>query len=101
MPATRKTVHQSMFSDEYRKRYGEKLRTVRMKEGLSQQAVADSVGATQPAIARWERGDRWPQITDLLILARLYHCSVGDLVPDLLDDDIIPQEYKQEKPENV
>lgn len=86
---------------EYTKAYGLKLRTLRMKEGLSQGKVAEALGTSQPAIAMWESGDRWPQIPDLLGLARLYHCSVADLVPDLLDDDIIPHDNQQEKPENV
>lgn len=86
---------------EYTKAYGEKLRRLRMKEGLSQGKVAEALGTSQPAVAMWESGDRWPQIPDLLVLARLYGCSVADLVPDLPDDEIITQLSQQEKPEKV
>jgi len=101
MARQRKAVTDGNAARYNAKAYGEKLRTLRMKEGLSQGKVAELLGITQKAVSWWELGENWPNLTDIPVLARLYHCSVGDLVPDLLDDDIIPQGYKQEKPENV
>ena len=83
------------------KAYGEKLRTLRMKEGLSQEKVAELLGITQKAVSWWELGENWPNLTDIPILARLYGCPVADLVPDLPDDEIIAQLSQQEKPEKV
>lgn len=101
MARQRKAVTDGNAARYNAKAYGEKLRTLRMKEGLSQEKVAEIVGMSQQSVGSWEMGINWPNLTDLPVLARLYNCSVGDLVPDPLDDDIIPQGYKQEKPENV
>jgi DNA-binding transcriptional regulator YiaG len=36
-------------------------RALRQSAGLSQQDVADAVGATREAVSRWESGDRRPR----------------------------------------
>lgn len=76
---------------EYTKAYGEKLRTLRMKRGLSQKSVADLLDTQQSLIAMWESGTRWPQLPDIPVLAALYGVNPADLLPALPDDVIIPQ----------
>lgn len=53
---------------------GSRLRRYREQAGLSQVAVAEALGVSQPSVARWELandpGERWPE------LARLY--GVGE-----------------------
>ena len=54
--------------------------------------IAEVFGTSRTAIARWESGTRWPQITDLRALSELFGVSVSDLLPDPLDDNLIEQE---------
>lgn len=50
-------------------------RFLRERAGLPQQAIADEVGVSRPAVSRWEAGRRTPRGDDLRryseILARL------------------------------
>lgn len=97
MPSKRTVQRQTEPGTEYIKAYGEKLRTLRMKRGLSQKSVADVLGTTQACIAWWETGGRWPQLPDIPVLASLYGVNPADLLPALPDDVIIPHPDDAEK----
>ncbi|TAK34538.1 MAG: helix-turn-helix domain-containing protein [Chloroflexota bacterium] len=42
----------------------------RLAAGLTQKQLAERIGTTQPAIARLERGERWPSVETLYRLAK-------------------------------
>lgn len=67
-----------------------RLRTLRKAKGFSQTDVAEALDKDQSAIARWERGEAEPRLSELLLLAKLYGCALGNLVEDgdgLSDDE--------------
>lgn len=59
-----------------------RLRRLRKAVGLSQVEVAERLGKDQSAIARWEKGEAEPRLSELLQLAAIYKCSLGHLVQD-------------------
>lgn len=56
------------------------LRYLRNKNGLSQEQVAEKVGVSRQAVAKWESGDSLPDIIKCDALAELYDVSLNDLV---------------------
>ncbi len=56
------------------------LRYLRNKHGLSQEEVAEKVGVSRQAVAKWESGDSLPDILKCEALADLYNVSLNDLV---------------------
>lgn len=55
----------------------------RKKSGLSQDAVAEKVGVDQSAVCLWETGKTAPRAAVLVKLAKLYGCTVDELLmPD-------------------
>lgn len=56
------------------------LRFLRMQNHLSQEAVAEHVGVTRQAVAKWENGDTLPDLLNCETLADLYDVSLNDLV---------------------
>lgn len=58
----------------------ENLRYLRNKNCLSQEEVAERVGVTRQAVAKWERGDSLPDIINCEELADLFEVSLNDLV---------------------
>lgn len=57
------------------------LRELRLENGLTQEAVAKALGFSSPSIiSMWESGDRMPRTEKLVALARLYNCTVDDLL---------------------
>lgn len=58
----------------------ENLYNLRKLHKLSQEQVADRLGVSRQAVAKWETGETAPDIHNCLALARLYDVSMDDLV---------------------
>ena len=52
-----------------------KLRDLRTKQGITQAALAASIGVTPRAVKYWEHGVRTPCAASLLDLAHFFHVS--------------------------
>lgn len=59
---------------------GEKLRTARLKAGMTQTQLAEKIGCTQQEIARYEAGGREPRASMLKRLAEALGCMMEELV---------------------
>jgi transcriptional regulator with XRE-family HTH domain len=59
---------------------GARIREVRLKRGLSQQALAERVGIPQTHVSAMELGIQLPNFLTVLRLAVALECKVTDLV---------------------
>lgn len=60
-----------------------RLRRFRKERGLSQEDVAERLGVSRQAVAKWERGESQPDIESCVALADLYETTVDMLIRDL------------------
>lgn len=58
----------------------ENLLTLRRVHGFSQEYVAEQIGVSRQAVAKWENGTTMPDITNCAALAHLYNVSLDELV---------------------
>lgn len=58
----------------------EAIRTLREKNGLSQEALAQKVYVTRQAVSRWETGETVPNTDTLKLLSMLFDVSVNTLL---------------------
>lgn len=58
----------------------ENLKSLRRRDNMTQEEVAELLGVSPQSVSKWERGDTFPDITLLPALANLYHTSVDALV---------------------
>ena len=56
------------------------LKRLRNDAGLSQQAMADSIGCTQSALSMWENGTRVPSVDAVCRIADYFGISVDTLL---------------------
>lgn len=56
------------------------LRYLRNQSHLSQEQVAEKIGVSRQAVAKWENGDSLPDILHCNALANLFDVSLNDLV---------------------
>lgn len=56
------------------------LRYLRNRHRLTQEEVAERIGVSRQAVAKWESGDSLPDILNCEALADLYDVSLNDLV---------------------
>ena len=57
----------------------EKLRQLRRAKGLSQEALAEKLGLSRQAVAKWESGASRPSTENLLALAGIFGVSLDEL----------------------
>ncbi len=56
------------------------LLVLRKRHGLSQEEVAERVGVSRQAVAKWEAGETIPDLTNCMALTQLYDITLDDLV---------------------
>lgn len=67
-------------SDDSKTNIAVNLRTLRAYRGFSQEHVAEQIGVSRQAVAKWENGDSLPDILNCDALAELFEVSLNDLV---------------------
>lgn len=63
-----------------RKNIATNLRFLRNRNRFTQEEVAERIGVTRQAVAKWENGDSLPDILNCEALADIYDVSLNDLV---------------------
>ena len=69
-----------MSSQSPERYFPQKLQLMRERRRLSRQMLADLCGLTRSAIARYERGKRFPTIENLIVLADFFDTSIDNLI---------------------
>lgn len=59
---------------------GEKLRSLRIENRLTQKQVADRIGLAISAVSSYESGTRYPSYESLVKLSRMFHVSTDYLL---------------------
>ena len=62
--------------------FGEKLKEARKKVGLSQEELAERIGVSRAAVAKWETDKGLPDIDNLKVIAGLLDVSIDYLLDD-------------------
>lgn len=70
------------------KRFGEKLRTLRQRRGLSQDQLGEMLGVHQTHIGRLERREKSPNARIILQISHIFNVSTDVLMKDELELEI-------------
>ncbi|MBR6149514.1 MAG: helix-turn-helix transcriptional regulator [Lachnospiraceae bacterium] len=62
--------------------FSEKLQILRKNKGYTQEALADKFGVSRQAVAKWESGQIYPDISNLILISEIMNVSVDYLVKD-------------------
>lgn len=66
--------------------FGENLKTLRKNSKMSQETLADKVGVSRQSVSKWEVGDAYPEMSNILQLCSIFHCNINDLINDNIVD---------------
>jgi len=72
--------HLSFVNADPRKRFGERIRTVRKQAGLSQEELAAACGLHRTYVGAVERGERNLSLLNIVQLARALRVKPADLL---------------------
>ncbi len=57
-----------------------RLVNLRKSNHLSQEALAEKLGISRQAVSKWERAEASPDTDNLILLSKLYHVSLDELL---------------------
>lgn len=76
-------------------KFGENLRDLRKSKKMSQEQLAEKVGVSRQSVSKWETGESYPEMSNILILCDIFHCKINSLVQeDFADIDSLGEEIK-------
>ena len=76
-------------------KFGENLYSLRKNAKMSQEKLAEAVGVSRQSVSKWENGESYPEMENMLKLCEIFHCKLNDLVhEDMQDIDSLDEEIK-------
>lgn len=76
-------------------KFNEKLQKLRKENKMSQEQLADLLDVSRQAVSKWESGTTYPEMDKLLMLCKIFKCTLDELTNDDISD--ITVEEKEEK----
>lgn len=76
--------------------FGENLKILRKNSKISQEELAEKVGVSRQAVSRWEVGDAYPEMSNIVALCSIFRCNINDLINDnIVDIESFDKETKE------
>lgn len=77
-------------------KFGDNLKKLRKTKKLSQEDLAEKLNVSRQSVSKWETGDAYPEMNNLLELCKVFHCKINDLVNDsIIDIDSLDENVKE------
>jgi len=76
--------------------FNEKIVKLRKLKGITQDELASAVGVSRQAVCKWESGQSYPEVSNLLELKLLFNISIDDLLDDNYEV-ILPEKKKRRR----
>lgn len=74
-------------------KFGENLRQIRKSKKMSQEQLAEKVNVTRQSVSKWENGESYPEMNNILELCKIFNCKLNDLVhTDMTDISSLDEE---------
>lgn len=88
-------------------KFGENLKAIRKDKKMSQEQLAEKVNVSRQSVSKWENGEAYPEMNNILELCKIFNCKINDLIHNdmtdisSLDEEIIMNVVKfNEKKQN-
>ena len=76
-------------------KFGDNLKKLRKSKNISQEDLAEKVNVSRQSVSKWECGDAYPEMNNILELCKIFHCNINDLVNDtIVDIDSLDEDVK-------
>lgn len=76
-------------------KFGENLYALRKSAKMSQENLAEKVGVSRQSVSKWENGEAYPEMDNIIKICKIFHCKINDLIHDDIQDiDSLDEEIK-------
>ena len=75
--------------------FGDNLKSIRKAKKISQEELAEKLGVSRQSISKWETGENYPSMNNIICLCDIFHCKMNDIVhEDFTDINSLDPEIK-------
>ena len=67
-------------------KFGDNLKEIRKSKNMSQEQLAEKVNVTRQSVSKWENGEAYPEMNNILQLCKIFNCKINDLVHTDMSD---------------
>ena len=67
-------------------KFCDNLKALRKAERISQERLAEKVGVSRQSVSKWETGEAYPEMNNIMALCTVFHCEITDLVNSSISD---------------
>lgn len=67
-------------------KFGENLKLIRKNKNISQEVLAEKLNVSRQSISKWETGENYPSMSNIMSLCNIFHCPINALVHEDLED---------------
>lgn len=76
-------------------KFGDNLKKIRKMRKISQEELADKLGVSRQSVSKWETGENYPSMTNIMCLCTIFKCNINELVhEDMVDINLLDEEVK-------
>ena len=76
-------------------KFGENLKAIRKSKNISQEQLAEKLGVSRQSISKWETGENYPSMNNIICLCDIFNCKINELVhEDFSDINFLDEEIK-------
>ena len=77
-------------------KFGDNLKNLRKSKNMSQEKLALKVNVSRQSVSKWETGEAYPEMNNILELCKIFHCHINDLVNDsIIDIDSLDEDVME------
>ncbi len=76
--------------------FGKRIKQYRANLGLSQEQLAEKLGVSRQAITKWETGRGMPDVKNMIILAKIFHVTLDELILQKKEEPISSHFFESE-----
>lgn len=67
-------------------KFGDNLKLIRKSKKMSQEQLAEKVNVSRQSVSKWENGEAYPEMNNILELCKIFNCKINDLVHTDMSD---------------
>ena len=76
-------------------KFGDNLKVLRKSKNMSQEILAEKVGVSRQSVSKWENGEAYPEMPNIIALCTIFNCEITDLITEsMIDLDSLDEEIK-------
>ena len=74
-------------------KFGDNLKKIRKSKKMSQEELAEKVNVSRQSVSKWENGEAYPEMNNILELCKIFNMKINDLVhADMSDISSLDEE---------